>query len=77
MMTLSIEERNAIDEMDAEAAQSFKDAVAKVHAELERTGLEFPYLLDGKVIHITMEQLHALEQQAAANQENTVNLEVR
>ena len=76
-MTLSIEERNALDEMDTEALQSFKDAVAKVHAELERTGMEFPYLLDGKVVHITMEQLHALKQQAAANQENTVNLEAR
>lgn len=63
--------------MDAEALQSFQDAVAKVHAELECTGVAFPYLLDGKVVHITMEQLRALEQQAAANQENTVNLEVR
>jgi hypothetical protein len=77
MMTISIEERRAIDEMDAEALQSFKDAVAKVHAELERTGVEFPYLLNGKVVHITMEQLRALEQQAATAQENLTRLETR
>jgi hypothetical protein len=77
MMTISIEERRAIDEMDAEALQSFKDAVAKVYAELERTGETFPYLLDGKVVHITVAQLRALQQQAATAQENPTRLETR
>jgi hypothetical protein len=76
-MTLSTEEKEEIEAMHREAYQSFKDAVAKVHAELEQTGMEFPYLLDGKVVHITMEQLKALKQQAAITQENTVSLETR
>ncbi len=73
MMTMSIEKKRAIDEMDAEAEQSFKDAVAKVHAELERTGMEFPYLLNGKVIHLTMEQLRAMEQRATQEMGVSIN----
>ena len=76
-MMLSTEKKEEIRAMHREAHQSFKDAVAKVYEELERTGETFPYLLDGKVIHITTAQLRALKQQAVANQENTVNLEVR
>ena len=70
-MKMSIEKKRAIEEMDIEAFQSFKDAVAKVYEELERTGETFPYLLEGKVIHITTAQLRALKQQAAHGPEMT------
>ena len=63
---LTIEE---IELMDREAEQAFKDAVAEVYAELERSGETFPYLLGGKVVHITTAQLRALKQQAAATQQ--------
>ena len=66
-MTLTIEREQEIEIMDREALQSFQDAVAKVYAEFERTGVEFPYLLDGKVVHITVAQLRALKRQAATN----------
>lgn len=74
---LSTEKKEEIRAMHREAHQSFKDAVAKVYEELERTGETFPYLLNGKVIHITMEQLRAMKQRTTATQETSAPLEVR
>jgi len=55
--------KEEIKAMQKEAHDAFKLAVAKVYDEYERTGETFPYLLDGKVVWITYQQLQTIEQQ--------------
>ncbi len=60
---MSYTNEQSIEEMHQEAHDAFKRAVAKVYDEYERTGETFPYLLDGKVVGITYQQLQTIEQQ--------------
>jgi protein involved in temperature-dependent protein secretion len=65
---LSIERKNEVKEMQKEMHETLKEAVAEVYEEFERTGETFPYLIDGKVVWITYQQLQALKTQSPSQQ---------
>jgi uncharacterized protein (DUF1330 family) len=60
---LSIEEKQEIKAMQKEASEALKRAGEKVFAKYEQTGETFPYLIDGKVVWITYQQLQAIKEQ--------------
>lgn len=60
---LSIERKQEVKEMQREMHESLKEAVAEVYAKYEQTGETFPYLIDGKVVWITYQQLQAIKEQ--------------
>ena len=65
-MTAIEEKRETAKKMHDVAFQDLKDAVAEVFAEFDRTGETFPYMLDGKVVHLTMAQLQTLKEQSSS-----------
>lgn len=59
---MSLTERNvAKDDLSLKVDRALREAVSEVYADLESTGDSSPYLIDEKVVWLTIEQHRALE----------------